>query len=135
MPTISTPSKISGTQAYTEHVLFSGSTSQEREAKVAEVIGDTGAILVPPYDHPDIMLGQGTASLELHQKYEAKYPGESSRLRAVIAPCGGVVSSPVLVSTFPTSLIYSSLALNHRIKGVTMPSWVSTQILRSGSLL
>lgn len=70
MPTISTSSKIAGTRYYTQHVIFSGSTSQEREAKVEEVIKETGAILVPPYDHPDIILGQGTTALELQEQYE-----------------------------------------------------------------
>lgn len=70
MPSISTPSKIAGTQAYTEHVIFSGSTSVEREAVVQEVIRKTGAILVPPYDHPDIMLGQGTTALELDEQFQ-----------------------------------------------------------------
>jgi threonine dehydratase len=70
MPTISTPSKIAGTKHYTDHIIFSGSTSQERESKVEEVIKETGAILVPPYDHPDIILGQGTAARELQEQYE-----------------------------------------------------------------
>ena len=69
MPTISTPSKIAGTKLYTDHVIFSGSTSEEREAKVDEVIQETGAILIPPYDHPDIILGQGTTALELQEQY------------------------------------------------------------------
>lgn len=69
MPTISTPSKIAGTQHYTKNVIFSGSTSQEREAKVEEVIQETGAILVSPYDHPDVILGQGTTALELQEQY------------------------------------------------------------------
>ena len=77
MPTISTPSKISGTQHYTKHVIFSGSTSQEREAKVEEVIRETGAILVPPYDHPDIILGQGTTALELHEQYDDLVSGDT----------------------------------------------------------
>lgn len=71
MPTISTPSKIAATQEYGAKVYFSGSTSDEREAVVKDVIRDTGAILVPPYDHPDIILGQGTMALELeHQVKE-----------------------------------------------------------------
>ena len=65
MPTISTPSKIAATQGQGAKVYFSGSTSDEREAVVKDVIRDTGAILVPPYDHPDIILGQGTMALEL----------------------------------------------------------------------
>jgi threonine dehydratase len=86
MPTISTPSKIAGTQQYTDKVYFSGSTSQEREKMVEDVIGKTGAILVPPYDHPDIMLGQGTAALEMHQQYNDQ---QGAGLRAVLAPLGG----------------------------------------------
>lgn len=100
MPTISTPSKISGTQSYGANVIFSGSTSDEREAVVADVIDKTGAILVPPYDHPDIMLGQGTLALELESQAEEILATEPSKesigvhnngksLDAVIAPCGG----------------------------------------------
>ncbi|MCJ1436957.1 hypothetical protein MMC27_006340 [Xylographa pallens] len=65
MPTISTPSKIAATQGYGADVIFSGSTSEERESVVEDVIKRTGATLVPPYDHPDIILGQGTMALEL----------------------------------------------------------------------
>ncbi|KAF6234279.1 hypothetical protein HO173_007701 [Letharia columbiana] len=68
MPTISTPSKIAATQGYGANVYFSGSTSDEREAVVKDVIRDTGAVLVPPYDHPDIILGQGTMALELEEQ-------------------------------------------------------------------
>ncbi|RYO89346.1 hypothetical protein DL763_005714 [Monosporascus cannonballus] len=67
MPTISTPSKIAATKGYGAHVVFSGSTSTEREAACMRVIEQTGARLVPPYDHPDIVLGQGTVGLELQE--------------------------------------------------------------------
>jgi len=91
MPTISTSSKIAGTRLYTPHVIFSGSTSTEREAKLAEVVAETNAIFVPPYDHPDITLGQGTAAFEMEGQYEAaaKAEGRVPRLRAVLTPCGG----------------------------------------------
>ena len=69
MPTISAPSKIAGTRRYTQNVIFSGPTKQEREAKVEEVIKEIGAIPVPPYDHPDVILGQGTTALELQEQY------------------------------------------------------------------
>jgi threonine dehydratase len=97
MPSISTPSKIAGTRLYTSNVIFSGSTSQEREAVVNEVIADKGAILVPPYDHPDIILGQGTVGLELEeqvdeiqqQQQQGKNASGGAGLDAVIAPLGG----------------------------------------------
>ena len=117
MPTISTPSKIAATQGYGAIVYLSGSTSDEREAVVQDVIADTGAVLVPPYDHPDIILGQGTMALELEEQVkkmvennpnlsvhslqhtkENGYTGDSpnghekkgpGHLDAVIAPIGG----------------------------------------------
>lgn len=92
MPTISTPGKIAGTQAYSDNVIFSGSTSQERQAKVEEVMERTGAIWIPSYDHPDIMLGQGTAALELDEQFrESDLPlkGEKQHPDLVITPLGG----------------------------------------------
>jgi len=96
MPTISTPSKISGTKSYGANVIFSGSTSDEREEVVRNVIKETGATLVPPYDHPDIILGQGTQALELEEQAEAAISADPSvgvpgkhKLDAVIAPIGG----------------------------------------------
>ena len=118
MPTISTPSKVAATKGYGAKVYFSGSTSDEREAVVKDVIRDTGAVLVPPYDHPDIILGQGTMALELEEQakeliredpelsvhHKAKHDivsghtngiyapslvSERGRLDAVIAPIGG----------------------------------------------
>ena len=68
MPTISTPSKIAATKGYGATVYFSGSTEAKRLAVVAEVQAKTNAILIPPCDHPDIILGQGTMALELEEQ-------------------------------------------------------------------
>ncbi|KAH8821102.1 pyridoxal-phosphate dependent enzyme [Xylogone sp. PMI_703] len=113
MPTISPPNKIAATKGYGARVIFSGSTSVEREAVAADVIKETGARLVPPYDHPDIMLGQGTLGLEMQEQAEAMIARDRSQdfgsltvipdsgagkekngekrkgLNAIIAPCGG----------------------------------------------
>ncbi|KAL4962899.1 threonine/serine dehydratase [Aspergillus stella-maris] len=99
MPKISTPSKIAGTQSYGAEVLFSGSTSVEREAVVADVQKRTGAILVPPYDDFDIICGQGTVALETEKQYaelvegspalSVHDTGSGKALDAVITPVGG----------------------------------------------
>lgn len=108
MPSISTPSKIAGTKSQGAQVFFSGSTAEEREEVCRKVIEDTGATLVPPYDHPDIVLGQGTLALELQSQAEDMINGGRGKcsfaastetnghangkrkgLDAVIAPCGG----------------------------------------------
>ncbi|KAI9783810.1 MAG: hypothetical protein M1839_003146 [Geoglossum umbratile] len=68
MPSISTRSKIEATKSYGATVVFSGPTSQEREAVAERVKGETGAIFVSSFNHPDIILGQGTAGLELEQQ-------------------------------------------------------------------
>ena len=111
MPDISIPQKIAATRGYGANVVFSGSTSQEREAVAAKVIAETGARLVPPYDHPDILLGQGTMGLELQEQVAAMMADEEAAagkgflraettrtttaaggkkgLDAMITPCGG----------------------------------------------
>ncbi|KAF9690974.1 hypothetical protein EKO04_011072 [Ascochyta lentis] len=102
MPSISTPSKIEGTRAQGAILHFSGSTAAEREAAVADVIKDTGATLIPPYDHPHIMLGQGTMGKEIDEEvaallkdrpelsiHQASAGKAKDGLDALIAPCGG----------------------------------------------
>ena len=42
-----------------------------------EVIERTGAVLVPPYDHPNIILGQGTMALEMEEQVREMVRGES----------------------------------------------------------
>ncbi|KAJ5818064.1 Tryptophan synthase beta subunit-like PLP-dependent enzymes superfamily [Penicillium riverlandense] len=87
MPRISTPSKIAGTRSHGAEVIFSGSTSVEREAVVEEIQAKTNAILVPPYDDFNIICGQGTTGLELAAQH-AELTG-SRTLDAVITPVGG----------------------------------------------
>jgi threonine dehydratase/serine racemase len=52
-----------------------------RESTAAEIVARTGGTLIPPFDHPDVIAGQGTAALELLE--------EIPDLDAVIAPVGG----------------------------------------------
>ncbi|KAJ5797438.1 uncharacterized protein N7503_006734 [Penicillium pulvis] len=87
MPEISTPSKIAGTRSHGAEVTFSGSTSVEREAVVAEIQAKTNAFLIPPYDDFNIICGQGTTALEMERQFAEK--GKSKELDAVITPVGG----------------------------------------------
>jgi threonine dehydratase len=88
MPSISAPSKIASTKGYGAEVSFCGPTLQDREAAAEEVIKKTGATLVPPFDHTNIVLGQGTMALELEKQVEELTYGQG-RLDAIITPCGG----------------------------------------------
>ncbi|KAM0237773.1 hypothetical protein ACHAP5_008943 [Fusarium lateritium] len=79
MPSITIPSKVAATKGYGANVIFS--TLTDRLAVAEKIVAETGARLIPPYDHPDIILGQGTMGLELQQQVKG--------LDAIIAPCSG----------------------------------------------
>lgn len=130
MPSISTPSKIAGTRAQNATIHFSGSTSQEREAVVNKVIEETGAKLIPPYDHPDVILGQGTMALEFVEQVEEMMVAEERKkggdekgdrdadnkekkkrgLNAIITPCGGggMLSGTAIALHNTGTLIFSA---------------------------
>jgi threonine dehydratase len=55
--------------------------NESREAIAEQILKDTGGTLIPPFDHPMIMAGQGTAALELFEVVP--------HLDALIAPIGG----------------------------------------------
>ncbi len=52
-----------------------------REALAEQLAAEQGLPIIPPYDHPHIIAGQGTAALELLQDY--------SDLDVLLVPCGG----------------------------------------------
>lgn len=62
-------------------ILRCAATMTARDAATAAFIAKTGATLIHPFDHPEVIAGQGTAALEL----DAEAPG----LDAFIAPVGG----------------------------------------------
>ncbi|KAK9449927.1 tryptophan synthase beta subunit-like PLP-dependent enzyme [Limtongia smithiae] len=86
MPASSAKPKIEGTRGYGGEVYLSGPSSADRDAMTAQIKRDTGAIFVPPYDHPDIILGQGTVMLELLEQTSNEL---NAKLDAVVVPVGG----------------------------------------------
>ena len=65
MPADAPRSKLAATRGYGANVVTYDRFGAEREAITAEIIEKTGATLIPPFDHPFIIAGQGTAALEL----------------------------------------------------------------------
>jgi threonine dehydratase len=57
--------KIAATRSYGAHVSFAGSSVDEALVAAHEFANDTGAVLIHPFDHPDIIAGQGTLGLEI----------------------------------------------------------------------
>lgn len=65
MPTTVTAFKRSGVDRYGAAAVLAGTTSDDRLAGALDVVRKTGAVLVPPYDHPAIIAGQATCGLEI----------------------------------------------------------------------
>ncbi|GAA2054142.1 threo-3-hydroxy-L-aspartate ammonia-lyase [Williamsia deligens] len=65
MPHDAPPPKVAATQAYGATVVRYDRYSQDRVAVAAEIAERTGASIIPPFDHPDVIAGQGTAVAEL----------------------------------------------------------------------
>jgi threo-3-hydroxy-L-aspartate ammonia-lyase len=70
MPQDAPQSKLDATRAYqqglrgSEVILFDRYT-EDREALCRRIADDRGMTMIPPFDHPHVMAGQGTAALEL----------------------------------------------------------------------
>jgi len=65
MPEDAPRSKMEPTRALGARIITYNRSLDDREAMAARVLQETGGALVPPYDHPMIMAGQGTTALEL----------------------------------------------------------------------
>jgi threonine dehydratase len=65
MPHDAPASKVAATQGYGGRIVFYDRYREDREAIGARLAGQQGMTLVPPYDHPDVIAGQGTAAKEL----------------------------------------------------------------------
>ena len=65
MPHDAPASKVAATQGYGGQVVFYDRYSEDREAIGARLAEERGLTLIPPYDHADVIAGQGTAAKEL----------------------------------------------------------------------
>ncbi|MDE3164611.1 MAG: threonine/serine dehydratase [Acidobacteriota bacterium] len=81
MPEDAPRSKMEATRARGARIVTYNRFTESREAIARDILKETGATLVPPFDHPLIMAGQGTAAMELL--------ADHGPLDALIAPVGG----------------------------------------------
>ena len=65
MPTTAPPVKRRGAERLGAEVVFEGTMSVERRARAEKIAAAEGLAMVPPFDHPDIIAGQGTVGLEI----------------------------------------------------------------------
>lgn len=69
MPETVTAPKRGGAERLGARVVLAGTTTQHRMDRALEIARDEGGVLVPPYDHPWIIAGQGTAGLEIAEDF------------------------------------------------------------------
>ena len=68
MPQDAPPVKIAATRGYGAEVVLYDRYTEDREAIGRRLAEERGMTLIPPFDHPHVMAGQGTAALELLQE-------------------------------------------------------------------
>ena len=81
MPTNSAEIKKAAVRGYGATVIECEPTLEARESTAARVIAETGGAMIPPYNHPNVIAGQGTIALELLD--------ECPQLDAIVVPLGG----------------------------------------------
>ena len=80
MPADAPRVKLEATRGYGAEVV-SYEKNQDREKLAGKISSERGLTLIPPYDHPHIVAGQGTAAKELIE--------DAGPLDALLVPCGG----------------------------------------------
>jgi threonine dehydratase len=73
--------KLQATRAYGAQVVLTGDTFSEPLKASHEFADETGAVRIPPYDHPDVVAGQGTVGLEIMDQVPD--------VETVVVPIGG----------------------------------------------
>jgi threonine dehydratase len=73
--------KLQATRGYGADVVLSGTAVDHSLAAAAEFAAETGAVLIPPFDHSDVIAGQGTLGLEILDQV--------ADVDTIIVPIGG----------------------------------------------
>ncbi len=82
MPADAPAVKVAATRSYgAAVVLYDRAAGESREEVAARIARESGATVIPPFDHPDVIAGQGTAARELFE--------EVGQLDFLFVCCGG----------------------------------------------
>jgi len=81
MPADAPPAKRRATEGYGARVVSYEPARENREAVARRLQAEGGQVLIPPFDHPHVIAGQGTAAKELFEEVGA--------LDVLLVPCGG----------------------------------------------
>lgn len=81
MPTTAPAVKVDGCKSYGAEVIMEGTTSLDRQKRAEQEASARGLTMVPPFDHRQIIIGQGTMGLEILEQVPD--------VGTVVVPAGG----------------------------------------------
>lgn len=81
MPNTAPGTKLAAVRGYGAEIVLHDPKTTSREEIARALAAERGSTIIPPFDHPDIIAGQGTAALELFENVGA--------LDYLFVPCGG----------------------------------------------
>jgi len=81
MPETAPTTKVEGVKRWGGETVFAGTTSEDRYTRGLEIAEAEGLTVIPPFDHPDIIAGQGTTGLEIVEQLP--------QVAHVVFPVGG----------------------------------------------
>lgn len=85
MPSDAPKVKINSTRKYDANIILYNRSNANRVQIAEKIVKETGAILVPPYDAPEIIAGQGTVGAEFY----AQLKKQGIELDYLLSPCSG----------------------------------------------
>ena len=81
MPTDAPKVKLEATRGYGAEVVMYDASNEDRQKIAEKLASERGLTVIPPFDHPHIIAGQGTAAKELIE--------DAGPLDVLLVPCGG----------------------------------------------
>jgi threonine dehydratase len=90
MPSDAPASKINNTKALGAEVILYDRVREDREAIARAIAAEHGRPVIPPFEHPDVMAGQGTAGIEIAEALGAK--GLAAEVGLVCCSGGGLAA-------------------------------------------
>ena len=132
--------KVARTRRYGAEIVTYNRDTDDRDAIAQSLCAERNAAFIPPFDHRDVIAGQGTVGLELMEQASAI----NAMPDAVLAPCsgGGLISGVALAvkQAHPAAEVYSvepegfddlarSLASGHRERNERMSGSICDALL------
>ena len=136
MPRSTPIAKVSATKGYGANVVLSGSCYDDAYAKAMEIVEETGATFIHPFDDEDVMAGQGTIGMELQRAQPAVdmilVPAGGGGLLSGVAACVKQINprievigvqaegAPAIVNSFHQDSILASDAVHTIADGIAV---------------